>query len=283
MTKGKEVAKAEDNAVAEWGDYMGDGGATGLDDVDRSEMLIPYITLLQSNSEMVEEDNAKAGQFLNTAFETVSDEVLFVPCARTRVFIERIPYDDGGGYIGTHQPGDQIVVDAIAANNDSVVGLEIKGEDGKTHELVETYQLYVLIIDPEDETNVTQAVIGFSSAKIKAYRKFMMKAMGQQVVANGKRFTLPMWAHVYKMTSVQEVSKRNNKKFQNVTVAFNAANAKECRLAPSDALFDAGSSFHELVTSGQAKADETTADQRGDSAAGGSEPAGDASSEEIPI
>lgn len=98
-----EVAVVEQGStdLAAWGDFS---GKTGLEDIGANELAIPFINVLQSNSEMVEDGKAQAGQFHNTVMDTVTDDLVFIPCARDYKFIEWVPHDDGGGLVGIHEP-----------------------------------------------------------------------------------------------------------------------------------------------------------------------------------
>jgi len=273
MSKSKAVAKKEEGgALAAWGDYA--GNETGFEGSDSSDLAIPFINLLQSNSEMVEEDKAKAGQFFNNVMETVNDELRIVPCAVQRNYVEWVPIDDGGGLIGVHDPNSQLVQDAIAANGGS--NRDLKCNDG-AHELLETKYLYALVLD--DEGNYERAVISFTSSKLKKFKQFFTKAMSQQLRVGDRKITLPLWAHRYVLGSEEEISKRNGKKFKNVTLGFDADTAPECRYTPADEIFQAANAFHDMVLGGEAKADLSQERQAG----GGNENPGDDTSGDIPF
>lgn len=256
MSKSTAVTKAQAAEMEAWGGYE---GPTGFENVDRSELAIPFINVLQSNSEMVEEDKAKAGQFYNNVMETVMDDFLFVPCYRQRVFVEWVPVDDGGGFIGVHDPDSPLVTKAIRMNGNSTIKLQCNDpETGEIHDLVETYYVYGLLL--KDDGDFERVVIGFSSMKIKRYRNFISKAMSQTLLLGNRRIKLPLWAHVWKVTTDNDVAKSNGKKFKNIVLSFNGDNAKDCRLTPADELFQAGQAFHDMVEEGSAKADLGTAD-----------------------
>lgn len=247
----KAVAKKQDADVAAWGNYE---GPTGFEGTDKSELAIPFINLLQSNSEMVEAGKAKAGQFFNNIMETVHDDLKIIPCAKQRVFVEWIPVDDGGGFVGVHEPSSDFVVEAIAKNGNNTIGMKVN--DGK-HDLVETMYLYVLV---QDGSDWQRAVIGFSSSKLKKYRQFLMKATSQTLLVGDRKIQLPLWAHRWHLTSTEEVSKANGRKFKNLSLAFDGETAKDCLLTPADPLFHAGQDFHDMVVKGMAKADHSTVD-----------------------
>ena len=276
-TKSKEVAVKDTNtAVAGWEGYA--GGSTGFEGTDRSELAIPFINLLQSNSEMVEDKKASAGQLYNNVMETVADTLTIIPCARQRVFIEWVPVDDGGGLVGVHEPDSEFVVNAIAANGGNTRDLKVA--DGK-HDLVETIQLYVLVVGEDGDHE--RAVVGFSSSKLKKYRQFFTKATSQMLAVNGRKFQLPLWAHRWVLGAEQEVAKSNGKKFQNFTLKWDGDTAKDCRLTPADELFQAGENFHDMVVGGEAKADMKTADKADIGAAASSNQTDDDDDTEIPF
>lgn len=234
----------------------GNVGATGFEGADSSELAIPFINLLQSNSELVEAGKAKAGQFYNNVMETILDSFEIVPCARERVFVEWVPVDDGGGLVAVHKPDSDFVTKAIAANGGST--RDIKVADGK-HDLVETIYVYVLLLG---ESGVPErAVISFSSSKLGRYRQFFTKASQQQIMVGDRRITLPMWAHKWTVGSEEQVSKRNGKKFKNITLDFTGGVASGARLNPDDPLALAGAEFHDMVIGGLAKADMSTMDK----------------------
>lgn len=261
MANANAVTKADSAALAQWGDYE---GATGFENVDRSELAIPFMNLLQSNSAMVEDEKAKQGQFYNNVMETVVSDFQFVPCYRQRVFVEWVPVDSGGGFVGVHDPDSALVTEAIRANGNSPIKLQCTDrETGEVHDLVETIYLYGLLLNDGDYERV---VIGFSSMKLKKYRQFITKATAQTLLLGNRRIKLPLWAHVWKVSSEPEIAKSNGKKFQNISMGFNGDSAKDCRLTPSEELFQAGQAFHDMVAEGAARADLSSADgadQRG--------------------
>jgi hypothetical protein len=253
--KSNAVAKASSQAVADWGDYA--GNSTGFEGADRSELAIPFINLLQSNSEVVEDGNAKAGQLYNNVMETIHDELTIVPCARQRVFVEWVPVEDGGGLVAVHEPDSDFVKTALKAHDNNPRDMKVDGEKGQ-HDLVETIYLYCLVVD--EDGGLERAVISFASSKLKKYRQFFTRASSQMMSVNGRKFNLPLWAHRWVLSSEQEVSKANGKKFQNFTLRWDGETAKEARLTPKDEMFVAGQEFHDLVIGGEAKADLSTAD-----------------------
>ena len=106
MTK-QEVAKtAPAGAVATY-DYGGDQGA-GFEDTSGSDLSVPFLGILQSNSPQVEDKDptgSEPGMLFNTVTrELVSSEdgVVFLPCHKETAYVEWVPRNKGGGFVGLH-------------------------------------------------------------------------------------------------------------------------------------------------------------------------------------
>jgi hypothetical protein len=252
------VAKKEatSGAVAA---YDGYDGATGFEGMDSSELAIPFLNLLQANSEVVGNGDGAAGDLYNNVMETVypgADGVAIIPVARQRVYVEWVPVDDGGGLVAIHEPDSQFVTEALDAAEDRLNPR--CGPDGK-HELVETIYLYALLLD--DDGGFERVVVSFTSTKLKQYKKLMTKASSQVLALDGgRKIRLPLWAHRYRLTTFRDENKRGQK-YHNFKIEFDAETAKECRYAPADSLFQEAEAFNAMVSDGAAKADMSTADK----------------------
>lgn len=281
------VAKKEAAEMEAYAEYLGGMVDDGMEEVERGDLAIPFINVLQSNSDKVESDEAKAGELLNNVMGTVHKELTIVPCYVQKMFVEWVPYDDGGGLVGMYTPKDPYVIEALNNNNGSAVQLKVprEGAAGEENDLVETIYLYCLVLDEDGEYQ--QCVIGFSSMKLKKYRQWITRARGLMMKVGDRKIRLPLWAHKYKVTTVQEVAKSNGKKFWNIELDFAEENAKNSRMVPSDELFQAGEAFYDLVKSGAAKADMSTADGAAESSGAesdsGDRPKSDLDDEEIPF
>lgn len=153
-------------------------GVTGYEDVTSDELVIPYINLLQTNSEAVEEnDSLKPGMMINsnTGEIFMPDEgAVVIPVFKQQLFVEQVPYDEGGGFISTHEPDSDFVKQALAASENGVYGLTCN--DGK-HELNQTFFIYCLMLDKEGKEAEGFAVVAFSSSKISAWKKWITAMM----------------------------------------------------------------------------------------------------------
>lgn len=97
----KEVAKVQDDkgVPAYLQNYEGD--ASSQDNFDSSDIAIPQIKLLQGvSSQVVEFDNARAGEFWHTGMDMpLGKEVKFVVCSRRKKYLLQAPLDDGQGVL----------------------------------------------------------------------------------------------------------------------------------------------------------------------------------------
>lgn len=249
----KEVAASE---LAGYGDFA---GYTGFEDVGSHEISIPFINVAQSNSEVVTEGKAKAGDLWNNVMEIAypgTTGLKIIPCLRQEVFVEWVPIDDGGGFVGVHEKDSAFVLEHIKANGGSTRGLKCEG--GK-HDLVQTFQLFVLVVD--DDGNTERAVIAFTSTKIPRYKSFLSKALAQQIFdpATKRKTQIPLFGHVYRVTTEPDQNKKGQK-FHNISIAFEGGTPKDARMLPSDPLVAEAVAFAEMVQSGLAKADMSSQD-----------------------
>ena len=252
-TEKKEVVVKQQTgtAVADLG--YGDYGRAGFEGMSSDDLSIPFINLLQSNSELVENDEAKPGQMYNKVTGEILEGdkgIVFVPCFKQHLFVEWVPVDQGGGLVGVHAPDSEIVKNAVAANQGNRFG-GLTTNEGK-HDLVETHYVYGLILDEEGNQADGFAVIAFSSSKIRVVRDwftamYMMK--GQ----------IPLFANRARIKSVKQKNKAGT--FFNFKIEPFSNTWKESLIpANNKNLLDEAQNFMKMVDTGKAKADFSTAD-----------------------
>ena len=275
----KSVAKKEAKQDVAIYDYGEDAGG-GFDTMERGDFAIPFLYLLQSNSPIVERGEATAGAIMNTVDNTLYPSIrakeepgiFFVPCYSEHLVVEWRPQDEGGGLVAQHATDSAVVLEA---KQRAKKFNELKSPDG--NDLVDTYYCYgVNIKDPEDWSNCEQTIIAWNSTKIKPYRQWMTRMKTMRVpTPGGGRITPPMWAHLWRITTVMQT--KNNKNFYNFEINFAGDNAADSRIPPSDPLFIVAKDLNALAKEGQVKADTTNLTRD----AGGSEPDDDVGGEVI--
>lgn len=257
----KAIAKAQvGGAVASY-DYGDDAGA-GFEGMTGADLSVPFLGVLQSNSAQVESQDppgSTAGMFYNTVTRELHDGdegVILIPCYKEMAYVEWVPIDDGGGFVGIHASDSAEVKRAIENNNGERIG---KLEIGDGHELVETHYLYALTLDPTGEETIGFVVISFTSTKIKTYRD-LMTAM---YTLKGRP---PMFANRLRLRTVKEKNKKGT--FFNFRAEPLKPTWTESLIDPTKSphLLEEARKFREMVVSGAARATFETERSTGDGA-----------------
>lgn len=267
--QGTELAEAQNTAIANAADYEAYAGA-GFENQTSDDYAIPFIQILQALSPQIQENDAlRQGMIINTVTGEVFEGkagVAFVPATTQHVYVEWKPRDAGGGFVGVHQPNSDLVRHCVA-NQEFGQYSTPEGND-----LIETFYVYGVVL-PGDGS-ASEAVLAFSSTKIKKYKGWMTKAKTIQIqLPDGRRFPAPLFAHRYRLKTVSE--KNNKGQFYNWDViTFDGANAIEARLPPSDPIFQMAVNVKEMIEGGTARAAYETQTPGGDDAENQGAPSG---------
>jgi len=250
-SKTNDVAVKEQNtAMAEYGAYADYAGA-GFENQTSDDYSIPFLQILQALSPQLQEnDSLRQGMILNTVTGEVWDGkkgIAFVPATTQHVYVEWKPRDAGGGFVGIHEVNSDLVNHAKAASAEYG---KYSTPDG--NELIETFYVYGIALD--DDGNASEAVLAFSSTKIKKYKGWMTKAKTIQIpLPDGRRIPAPLFAHRYRLKTVSE--KNNKGQFFNWdAIAFDGENAQQARLLPDDPLFQSAVNIKSMIEQGKARA-----------------------------
>lgn len=190
----QEVATRDEAAVAAlYEDAVGEG----FEDTSKDDYAIPFVKLLQKMSPEVDDsdgayiEGAKPGMFLNTATGELTPDVEAIPCFYRRAMVEWRHRDDGGGFVGQHEPGYE-------------AGFT-RDESGRYVTPDGTYLAdtrYFFCLSPETGEPF---VLSFASTQIKKARAWMTRMQSLKATGkDGRRFTLPMFANVWKLVSTDE-------------------------------------------------------------------------------
>lgn len=251
-------------ANAEFEEFAG----SGFENQTSDDYSIPFINILQALSPQLQErDDLKAGMLFNTvtgeAFKG-SEGIAFIPATTRHQFVEFKPRDQGGGFVAAYEINDPLVKAAQEASTEFG-----KYSTPAGNELIETFYVYGIAIDAEG--NTSDAVIAFNSTKIKKYKAWQTKAKTIQIaLPSGKRIPAPLWAHRYRLKSVQE--KNNKGSFHNFDIAFDGENAQAARLMPSDPLAVDARDLIAMIDSGKARAAHESTTAPADDGADGGKP-----------
>lgn len=271
MGSKQEVAAAKTTAVGAVIDYSEFSGQ-GFEGQTRADLSIPFIGVLQALSPAVEKLNgAKAGMLINTVTEELfdtKDGITFVPAVTQHVFVEWVPRNKGGGFVGIHAINGEVVKKAQATaaaeaeKTGKDTGFLLTTEAG--NDLIETF--YVYGVQTDGDAAVGMAVIAFTSTKIKVYKKFNTKVRTHLVaLADGRRVNPPLFANLVRISSFKD--KNNKGEFFNFQLSpAEGGDLKASLLKTDDPRFLAAVDCKKLVESGAARAAFDT--QSGDDAKG---------------
>lgn len=268
-------------------DYGDDAGA-GLANIERDEIRIPMFRVLQSNSPQCQPveaggtEGAKAGMIFNTVTGEMFDGkegLLFIPVDRDHNFVEYVPRDEGGGFVGVHDPHDTHILDMRDAQGKFGKLKSRSDALGKPTEIVETFYLFGMLVDAEG--TLVCGVVPFTSTQISKYQAFMTRYMSIKYPnSKGDKITPPLWAHKWWLRTVYQTNKKGS--FFGWLVVLETEPAIQSRMRLDDPLYQQGKAFYEMLKSGAASIDRE-ADQR----AGGMDEGGGTSAggpdDEIPF
>lgn len=275
---GVPARTADDEQALALSAYGEDSGA-GFEDMGQDDFIIPFLNILQKGSPQVDDEKsqylpgAKAGMVINSVTEELypsADGIRFIPVHRDHKFIEWVPRLQGGGFLGTHDPEDPMVIEARKG------GAFGKLETPEGNDLVETFYVFGLALDADG--GYSPALMAFSSTQIKAYKRWMtqMRSIQLRDPETGRRVTPPMFSHVFRLRTRQQENQKGS--WHGWSIGFDQPGdpeqgigpAEASRLLPTDELYQAAKEIRNLVTSGTARVAYDTATQ--DSGADSGEP-----------
>lgn len=235
--------------------YDAEDIGAGFEGITQEELAVPFVVILQKGSPQCEEGNpraipnAKPGMLYNTVSNRVYDGktgIRFIPVVRDRNFIEWIPRDDGGGFVGVHLHDAPEVKDALKKAGRKFGKLKI----GDNNDLVETCSLYGLLL--AEDGSFERVIIAFASTQIGAYKKLVTTAQSIQLQQGDRVVIPPLFSHVYRLKT--EFTQKNNYTWYKFVVGFDGADAAACRLAPDAPLYEQAKQFRAMLQSGAASA-----------------------------
>ena len=208
-----EVAEVKKTAVALPEGYDMDeliADAQQNPTMDASDVALPFIALLQSNSPEVNPghsayiEGSQSSMFMNTmtgdVYEGRKEGLLIVPCHYERKLVEWVDRDTGGGWVADY-PTDHPIKNNVRKNE--------KGKDvlPNGNFLVETAYQYILVMDPSSGS-WSQAVLGLKSTALKKNRQLNNSIVTSKIP--GTEVQAPRYMYPYTMRSVFEQKGENS-------------------------------------------------------------------------
>ncbi len=243
-----EVMTKQASAVASY-DY-GQFAGTGFEGTKPTDLAVPFLAILQSNSPQVEEQSPKgatAGQLINTVTQSLipgDAGVVFLPVHMDEAFVEWVPRNKGGGLVSMHAPDSDVVRKAVEANGGSRVGKLRYGDN----DLVETHYVYGLILNDNGSDVESFAVIAFKSTGIKPYRQFVTN----MYTLKGRP---PIFANRVRIKTIKQKNEKGSFFNFDINPLRESYRASLINPVQESSLLEAAVSFREQVVNGIARAD----------------------------
>lgn len=263
------LAKTTSTAVGAVHDYGVDAGQ-GFEHQTRADIAIPFLNVLQPLSpEITNNEAARAGMLFNSVTEQLTDGktgLVFIPATTRHVFVEWVPREKGGGFVGIHEIESEVVKNARAASKEFGKYTTPAG-----NQLQETFYVYGVLLDDEGAPG-EMAILAFTSTKITPYKRWNTKInMFTVKTPSGAKVRPPLFAHQVRITTTKE--KNNKGEFFNVDLQPAVNNSvAESLLPPGHPALEAAKDLRKLVDDGVAKADYTSQRPEAEAAPGAPAP-----------
>lgn len=252
-----------------------DRGA-GLKNISNDERKVPFLRILQSNSPECEEGNAKfmpnakAGLFMNTSTKQLYKSLIMIACSRDQKFIEYTPREIGGGFVAIHKPNDDLIIKLRVEHGRfgrlprDVTRRDKEGKALDGTEIVESFELYAILIDPETGAKF-RAIVPFQSTQISRYQSFIDRADSIEYLVAGSDVPVKpaLYSHRWLLTTGNEKNKKGSFKGYVIGLAEKKEDGSDDQpiksfIKRSDPLFVAAKEFAKFVEAGKAEVDYAT-------------------------
>jgi hypothetical protein len=182
--------------------------ASGIEDLETQDLMIPRIAILQSGSPQLKKrdaqyvQDAEAGSIFNTVLRSAEDGergITVVPLKYRRAYIEWKPRSSGGGFIRDHG-NDGTILESCEQNKENFRHITADG-----NEIVTTAEYFVFIVDEKGRHD--PAVLSMAGSQLKKSRRW--NSMLNQLRLpnpknNGSYFTPAMFYSAFQLRTVPE-------------------------------------------------------------------------------
>ena len=195
-----DVTIKKDNAVATL-DFVADSGM-GLENIDKSDLALPFLKLLQSGSDETKKKHAKyvegaeAGMFYNTVTKKLYNGekgIEIIPVFYKMTYPEWAPFERKEGRPISNDRGPSIM--ANTTQNDRNKDMLDNG-----NEIIKTANHFVIINGDRPE----KALMTMKSTQLKESRNWNSLMENEfESAPSGKSVPAPIFSRVYKLNSVE--------------------------------------------------------------------------------
>ena len=182
-------------------DFEADSGM-GLENIDKSDLALPFLKLLQSGSYETKKKHAKyvegaeAGMFYNTVTKKLySGEkgMNVIPCFYKMTYPEWAPFDKSEGRPVHPDRGPEVMAQTTKSGTKDVLA--------NGNEIIKTANHFVIILGDRPE----KALMSLKTTQLKTSRGWNSLMDNETIVAKstGKSIPAPSFSRVYQIKSVE--------------------------------------------------------------------------------
>ena len=195
-----DLAVKKEGAIATL-DFESDSGM-GLENIDKSDLALPFLKLLQSGSYETKKKHAKyvegaeAGMFYNTVTKKLySGEkgMNVIPCFYKMTYPEWAPFDKSEGRPVHPDRGPEVMAQTTKSGTKDVLA--------NGNEIIKTANHIVIILGDRPE----KALMSLKTTQLKTSRGWNSLMDNEMIVSktSGKSIPAPAFSRVYKINSVE--------------------------------------------------------------------------------
>jgi len=210
------VTTKQSGAIAKL-DFVADSGM-GLENMDKGDLALPFLKLLQSGSDETKKkhakyvDGAEAGMFYNTVTKKLYDGekgIEVIPVFYKMTYPEWAPFERREGRPISNDRGPEIMKDTTQNNSN-------KDVLANGNEIIKTANHFVIINGERPE----KALMTMKSTQLKVSRGWnsLMEDQFETDPKTGKSIPAPMFSRVYRLKSVENAGSNFSWHGYNITM-----------------------------------------------------------------
>ena len=210
------VTTKQSGAIAKL-DFVADSGM-GLENMDKGDLALPFLKLLQSGSDETKKkhakyvDGAEAGMFYNTVTKKLYDGekgIEVIPVFYKMTYPEWAPFERREGRPISNDRGPEILKETTQNNSN-------KDVLSNGNEIIKTANHFVIINGERPE----KALMTMKSTQLKVSRGWnsLMEDQFETDPKTGKSIPAPMFSRVYRLKSVENAGSNFSWHGYNITM-----------------------------------------------------------------
>ena len=210
------VTTKQSGAIAKL-DFVADSGM-GLENMDKGDLALPFLKLLQSGSDETKKkhakyvDGAEAGMFYNTVTKKLYNGekgIEVIPVFYKMTYPEWAPFERREGRPISNDRGPEIMKDTTQNNSN-------KDVLANGNEIIKTANHFVIINGERPE----KALMTMKSTQLKVSRGWnsLMEDQFETDPKTGKSIPAPMFSRVYRLKSVENAGSNFSWHGYNITM-----------------------------------------------------------------